>query len=491
MKIFSPVGIAVSLTVSVLLHASISLIFATPEVDEMLEGGVQGDVAVIGTSFADMVSRENMIARSEPDENTPVKPDPAEVQEETVPAERVSDSDTAKPMTAPPSESVPAKAAIVAAGKPMIEPPAQMAAVSSVSEPAKKPAEISETQKSPQTGPVQPAPAQTSVAPSAQRPTQSVASSVPLSSEAAPAASVETTAALADAEPVPDVDQAVQKPARVPSQTSTKVEQSARASAAKVTSPSASMQSVQTSSEQETASRPEIETANSASPPAPDALVAPAVTAATAQTVPAKPEPAPTVPTQMARLQPVTATEAADASDVAPSAEPGIPAPRVRPPQPDDGKIVASSTKRKAEKPAPQKKRKVVQKKRSAAKGKQSSTQRSAQNNSGKSTLNASRGGGSGSKKKAAGNARASNYPGLVYRKIQRTRQKRVGGRGSVRIWFSVSSSGGLAGISVAKSSGSKKIDQAAVAHIRRAAPFPAPPKGARRSFTIPVDIRR
>jgi protein TonB len=244
-----------------------------------------------------------------------------------------------------------------------------------------------------------------------------------------------------------------------------KVESRVKASTATVTGRSTPMQSVQALSEQ-------------------------AVPMTDVQPAPEKPETTQAAPAQIASLQPVTATEVADASDVTPAAEPGIPAPRVRPPQPNDGKIVASSTRRKAEKPAPQKKRKVAQKRRSAAKGKQSSTQRSAQNNSGKSSHNASRGGGSGSKQKAAGNAKASNYPGLVYRKIQRTRQKRAGGRGSVRIRFSVSSSGGLARISIAKSSGSKKIDQAALAHIRRAAPFPAPPKGARRSFTIPVDIR-
>lgn len=488
MKIFSPVGIAVSLTASVLLHALVSLFFVVPEENEMLEGGVQGDVAVIGTSFADMVSRENMIARSEPDENTPVKPDPAEVQEEIVPAEQVSDADTVKPVNALPSKNVQAKAAVVAAARPVAEPPTQMAAVSPLSDSARKPAEVGEVQKSSQMAPAQPTPAHASMVPSAQRPIQSISASTPLSSKTEPAASklkqapaqalsttdevpdvvaapVETPAALANAEPVPDIVDKVQKPASSEPQTAMKVESLVKASTATVTGRSTPMQSVKALSEQ-------------------------AVPMADVQPAPEEPETTQAAPAQIASLQPVTATEAADASDVTPAAEPGIPAPRVRPPQPNDGKIVASSTRRKAEKPAPQKKRAVAQKQRSAAKRKQSSTQRSAQNNSGKSSHNASRGGGSGSKKKAAGNAKASNYPGLVYRKIQKTRQKRAGGRGSVRIRFSVSSSGGLARISIAKSSGSKKIDQAALAHIRRAAPFPAPPKGARRSFTIPVDIR-
>lgn len=90
-----------------------------------------------------------------------------------------------------------------------------------------------------------------------------------------------------------------------------------------------------------------------------------------------------------------------------------------------------------------------------------------------------------------AGNAAASNYPGKVYAKIRRTRQRAAGGRGTVRVRFSIGGSGGLAGVSVAASSGSASVDRAAVDHIRRAAPFPAPPPGAQRRFVIPIEIRR
>jgi len=90
-----------------------------------------------------------------------------------------------------------------------------------------------------------------------------------------------------------------------------------------------------------------------------------------------------------------------------------------------------------------------------------------------------------------AGNAAASNYPGRVYAKIRRTRQRAAGGRGTVRVRFSIGGSGGLAGVSVAASSGSATVDRAALDHIRRAAPFPAPPPGAQRRFVIPIEIRR
>lgn len=90
-----------------------------------------------------------------------------------------------------------------------------------------------------------------------------------------------------------------------------------------------------------------------------------------------------------------------------------------------------------------------------------------------------------------AGNAAASNYPGKVYAKIRRTRQRSAGGRGTVRVSFSIAGNGGLAGISVAASSGTAAVDRAAVDHIRRAAPFPAPPPGAQTQFVIPIEIRR
>ncbi|WP_084657387.1 energy transducer TonB [Natronohydrobacter thiooxidans] len=85
----------------------------------------------------------------------------------------------------------------------------------------------------------------------------------------------------------------------------------------------------------------------------------------------------------------------------------------------------------------------------------------------------------------AQGNAAASNYPGEVLRRIQRTRQARSPARGQVLVAFSVASNGGLASVSVARSSGHAGLDQAALDHIRRAAPFPPPPGGAQRQFSF------
>ncbi|MEM1372481.1 MAG: TonB family protein, partial [Pseudomonadota bacterium] len=86
--------------------------------------------------------------------------------------------------------------------------------------------------------------------------------------------------------------------------------------------------------------------------------------------------------------------------------------------------------------------------------------------------------------------AEISNYPGQVFRKIQRTRQPRVRGRGTARVRFSISSNGGLASARISSSSGSAQVDQAALDHVRRAAPFPRPPRGAQTSFVVPLQFR-
>lgn len=86
-----------------------------------------------------------------------------------------------------------------------------------------------------------------------------------------------------------------------------------------------------------------------------------------------------------------------------------------------------------------------------------------------------------------AGNAAVSNYPGQVMRRISRVGKPRIRTKGTAVISFSVSSGGGLASVSVSRSSGSAALDRAAVGMIRKAAPFPRPPAGAQRRFTIRI----
>ncbi|SDG54119.1 energy transducer TonB family protein [Alloyangia pacifica] len=97
---------------------------------------------------------------------------------------------------------------------------------------------------------------------------------------------------------------------------------------------------------------------------------------------------------------------------------------------------------------------------------------------------------GSGGQAREAGNAAASNYPGQVMRKLSRVPRPRVNARGAAVIAFRVSGSGGLAGVSVARSSGSAALDQAALRVVRSASPFPAPPSGAQTSFTVQIKGR-
>ena len=99
----------------------------------------------------------------------------------------------------------------------------------------------------------------------------------------------------------------------------------------------------------------------------------------------------------------------------------------------------------------------------------------------------------SGTRQRAAapaGNAAASNYPGQVMSRIARVGKPRVRSRGTAVIAFSVGNGGQLAGARVARSSGSAALDQAALGIIRQAAPFPRPPAGAQRNFSIQIKGR-
>jgi protein TonB len=142
-------------------------------------------------------------------------------------------------------------------------------------------------------------------------------------------------------------------------------------------------------------------------------------------------------------------------------------------------------------KPKPKKKKKAKPQKAKKPKAKQGNAKRNAKAGSASGSKKGkavSR--GTGGKKKSAGNAKASNYPGKVMRKIARVRKPNVRARGSALVAFSITSGGGLGGVSIARSSGSAALDRAAVKVVRRAAPFPKPPSGARRNFTVQIKGR-
>jgi protein TonB len=83
-----------------------------------------------------------------------------------------------------------------------------------------------------------------------------------------------------------------------------------------------------------------------------------------------------------------------------------------------------------------------------------------------------------------------AEYPQQVNRHLSRLRRPATRFGGTAVIAFTVGGNGGLAALSVARSSGNADFDRLALAHVQRAAPFPPPPSGAQRSFNVTVQGR-
>jgi protein TonB len=83
-------------------------------------------------------------------------------------------------------------------------------------------------------------------------------------------------------------------------------------------------------------------------------------------------------------------------------------------------------------------------------------------------------------------------YARYVALALAKTKPKGVGGLGTVRIKFSIAADGALTAAEIAKSSGSKRLDDLALEAVRRAA-FPLPPRGmsaAQLSYEVPYHFR-
>lgn len=88
------------------------------------------------------------------------------------------------------------------------------------------------------------------------------------------------------------------------------------------------------------------------------------------------------------------------------------------------------------------------------------------------------------------GDAEVARYPGEVLRKLRRALRSTNGPRGEVVVRFTVSNNGQVSGVSIGRSSGNPAVDQAGVATVNRAAPFPPIPAQANRSswtFDVPL----
>jgi periplasmic protein TonB len=89
----------------------------------------------------------------------------------------------------------------------------------------------------------------------------------------------------------------------------------------------------------------------------------------------------------------------------------------------------------------------------------------------------------------AAGDVGSGRYAANVRAAIGRHRPK-AGGGGSATVAFSIGPGGGLQGVRVVRSSGKPQADQAAIATVRAAAPFPPPPAGINTTFSIQIYFR-
>jgi protein TonB len=164
------------------------------------------------------------------------------------------------------------------------------------------------------------------------------------------------------------------------------------------------------------------------------------------------------------------------------------------PPQKSDDAVEAVPEAK--ESPKPQKEKREQKKKES------STASRTAAANPSQAAASQSHGraGAGGRRLDAGGNASVSSYQAQVLAHLQRYKSypaaaKSAGTRGIATVRFSLSASGAVISASLAHGSGAAVLDQAAVAMVRRASPFPPIPSGLGRSrmdFAAPIrfDLR-
>lgn len=111
-----------------------------------------------------------------------------------------------------------------------------------------------------------------------------------------------------------------------------------------------------------------------------------------------------------------------------------------------------------------------------------------------KAETTASKAGGAASSKASAG--ALESYGRAVNRHVQRYKRypgeaAKSGMKGAVRLSISIGGSGNLAGARVTGSSGHALLDSEALATVRRAAPYPRPPAGAKAQFSLTLRYSR
>jgi protein TonB len=95
-----------------------------------------------------------------------------------------------------------------------------------------------------------------------------------------------------------------------------------------------------------------------------------------------------------------------------------------------------------------------------------------------------------GAPKQAASGISAGAYASKVHTAIARHRRKVAGASGSATVTFAIGPAGGVRAARISRSSGNSQLDQAALATVRSAAPLPAPPQGAKSTYSIQIYFR-
>lgn len=148
-------------------------------------------------------------------------------------------------------------------------------------------------------------------------------------------------------------------------------------------------------------------------------------------------------------------------------------------PQAEKPRARENPKKKKLEAKKPRQKQKTANSKASRRGGKRTAAEQTG-------------GGRNGSQRATSGRASSSNFRGRVRAHLARHKRRVGSKRGTAVIAFTVTASGSVTGIRLARRSGVAAIDKAAIAMVRRASPFPSIPPGLprRMNFTIPFHVR-
>ncbi|WP_438752535.1 energy transducer TonB [Pararhizobium sp. O133] len=189
-------------------------------------------------------------------------------------------------------------------------------------------------------------------------------------------------------------------------------------------------------------------------------------------------------------MPPVTAEQPEITATVAP-AETVIPEEK---PEPEEIKPEPETKPEpKKEKPEKEKPQKKPVKKKAGDKGQQVESAKKGQADGVENAASSSNASKKGKVAQALGNGAETRYSGRVRAKVNRNfrypKSASRGTKGSVTVAFTVTSSGGLAGVRMVRGSGVAVLDDAALNAVRKAAPFPAIPEGGRSPWPFTIQL--